>query len=206
MQNILTFEQLTADTPMTREELLSVAHLIYGTDPYIYPAMCSAEEAEKILPRLLTDGVDAMFCKQNLFVARLQDRIISLILWHEGPLIWNKNAYLNTCKSENIPVSPTFDQVAREYLGAYDRPAAEVSIINVCVVPDLRGKGVAAANLQAFISGRKEKSMELVTLKDNAAAVALYERNGFCVVREENGFAVGDVKPRCLVMRRPAGK
>ena len=55
MKNTLTFEQLSTDSVLDEKELLAITQLIYDTDPYIYPAMCSAADAEKMLTEF-SDG------------------------------------------------------------------------------------------------------------------------------------------------------
>lgn len=206
MKNILTFEQLFEDSVLDEKDLLTIARLIYDTDSYIYPAMCSAAEAEKIIPYLLSAGTDSMFCKQNLFVARLNNNVVGVILWHYGPLVWKQKAFIETCNSQSIQIAPTFEQVAREYLSTYDQPTADISIINVCVEASVRGKGVGTEMLKAFIGRHKSESMELVTLTENTIAIDLYKRSGFEILREEDGFSVENPKPRCYTLSRMAYK
>ena len=206
MKNTLTFDQLTADSVLDEMDLLVIARLIYDTDPYIYPAMCSAAEAEKIFPCLLSAGTDSMFRKQNLFVARLDGIIVGVILWHSGPLVWEHKAFIEACNSQNISIAPTFEQVATEYLSTYDQPIADISIINVCVEFSVRSRGVGTAMLCAFMEQHKDKSLELVTLKENAIAIDLYKRSGFEILQEEDGFSTEDPKPRCYKMSHIAHK
>lgn len=206
MKNTLTFEQLTANSVLDEMDLLAIARLIYDTDPYIYPAMCSAAEAEKIFPCLLSAGTDSMFRKQNLFVARLDGIIVGVILWHSGPLVWEHKAFIEACNSQNISIAPTFEQVAQEYLSTYDQPTADISIINICVEPSVRSRGVGTEMLKAFIARHKCESMELVTLTENTIAIDLYKRNGFEIQREEGGFSIDPQKPRCYIMSRVAHK
>lgn len=202
MKNTLTFEQLDVDSVLDEGDLLTIARLIYDTDPYIYPAMCSAAEAEKIIPYLLSAGTDSMFCKQNLFVARLNNNVVGVILWHNGPLAWKRKAFIETCNAQSIRIAPTFEQVAQEYLSTYDQPTADISIINVCVDASVRGSGVGTEMLKAFIARHKSESMELVTLTGNTIAIDLYKRRGFEILREEDGFSVEYPKPRCYIMSR----
>ena len=206
MKNTLTFEQLSADSVLSDLDLLTVARLIYDTDPYIYPAMCSAAEAEKIFPCLLSTGTDSMFCKRNLFVARLGGIIVGVILWHSGSLVWDQQTFIEVCNSQNLSIAPTFEQVAREYLSTYDQPTADVSVINVCVESVVRGKGIGTAMLAAFIARHESESMELVTLTENTIAIGLYKRSGFEIQREEDGFSVSATKPRIYVMSRVSHK
>lgn len=206
MKNTLTFEQLSSDSVLSDVDLLTVARLIYDTDPYIYPPMCSAAEAEKIFPYLLSAGTDSMFHKQNLFIARLNGIIIGVILWHSGPLVWDRKAFIEACNAQNIPIASTFEQVAREYLSTYDQPTADTSIINVCVESVVRGKGVGTAMLAAFIARHESEAMELHTLTENTIAIDLYKRNGFEIQREEDGFSIEPLKPRCYIMSRVAHK
>ncbi len=206
MKNTLTFEQLAEDSVLNEKDLLTIARLIYDTDPYIYPAMCSTAEAEKILPCLLSAGTDSMFCKQNLFIARLDGIVVGVILWHSGPLVWEHKAFIEACNSQGIRIAPTFEQVAREYLSTYNQPTADISIINICVESSVRGKGVGTEMMKAFIARHEGESMELVTLTENTIAIDLYKRSGFEILREEDGFSIENPKPRCYTMSRMAHK
>ena len=141
-----------------------------------------------------------MFCKQNLFIARLDSNIVGIILWHSGPLIWENKSFIASCSSQNATIAPTFEQVALEYLGTYDRPTADISIVNVCVNSSVRGIGIGTAMLHTFIDQHQGKSLELVTLKENAIAIDLYKRNGFEIQQEEDGFSIANPKPRCYAM------
>lgn len=202
MKNTLMFEQLSTNSVLDEKELLSITQLIYDTDPYIYPAICSEAEAKKIFPRLLSAGTDLMFCKKNLFVARLNGDIVGIILWHNGPLLWDKKAFKEVCNSQNIPIAFTFEQVAREYLSTYAKPSANISIINVCVDASVRSRGIGAEMLQAFIARHEGESMELVALMENSIAIDLYKRNGFEILKKEYGFSVSATKPRVYIMSR----
>lgn len=206
MKNTLTFKQLSVDSILSDTDLLSIAKLIYATDPYIYPAMCSVTDMEKIFPSLISAGTDSMFCKQNLYIARLDSDIVGVILWYSGPLIWDRHAFIELCDSQNIPVTSTFKQVTQEYLSTYDKPTTDISIINVCVDASVRGIGIGTVMLESFIDQHKSKSMELVTLKENTIAINLYKRCGFEILREEDGFSVSAIKPRSYIMVRAAHK
>ena len=188
MKNTLTFKQLDVDSVLDEVDLLTIARLIYDTDPYIYPAMCSAAEAEKIIPYLLSAGTDSMFCKQNLFVARLNNNVVGVILWHNGSLVWKQKAFIEACNSQSIRLAPTFEQVAREYLSTYDQPTADISIINVCVDSSVRGRGVGTEMLKAFIARHKCESMELVTLTENTIAIDLIREEVLKSYRKKTVF------------------
>ena len=151
-------------------------------------------------------SIDSMFCKQNLFVTRLNSDIVGVILWHNGPFVWEQKAFIEACNSQSVPIAPTFEQVAREYLSTYDQPTADISIINACVESSVRGRGIGTAMLAAFIAQHESESMELHTLTENTIAIDLYKRNGFEIQREEAGFSIEPLKPRCYIMSRVAHK
>ncbi len=78
----------------------------------------------------------------------------------------------------------------------------ESELMNIAVLPELRGKGVAQALLDALFCHAREngcESMFLEVAADNAAAQNLYRKNGFETVGRRVGFYGGT---DALLMRK----
>ena len=76
------------------------------------------------------------------------------------------------------------------YAGAYI--AADVAEINnIAVFPEYRRRGVGSALIDALVSecvSRGVKKLSLDVRRSNAAAIALYEKKGFCRVGIRRGY------------------
>ncbi len=206
----ITCRQLKADEPLTDTQYKDIARLIYETDPYIYPALFSGTEepeaaAEEVLSRLISEGKDSMFHKDNLFVLFSGDLVAGIILWHDGALRWDADAFIRAADSLGVGLDrKSVSVVDKEYFGLYDTAAsaAPLSLINVCVSKYLRGAGIGRTMLDAFIEKHKERDMELFVLADNDGAVKLYEACGFQTCERAPGFALSSEKPDCYRMER----
>lgn len=67
------------------------------------------------------------------------------------------------------------------YAGMHDA-AGEADIINIAVAPEFRRRGIAQQLLDALVSECEKRDVELLHLdvrESNAAAIALYTKNGF---------------------------
>ena len=73
-------------------------------------------------------------------------------------------------------------------------------LLNIAVLPDFRGKGVAQALLEALYTAMQGLSeLFLEVAESNLPAQRLYEKNGFSAVGRRKGFYGGE---DALVMRK----
>jgi ribosomal-protein-alanine N-acetyltransferase len=86
----------------------------------------------------------------------------------------------------------------------------EVQILNLSVVPDARREGLGRQLLRRFVDDARRLGAEQVFLEvrvSNAAAIALYEAEGFAAVGRRESYypPLGEAALRedALVMRRP---
>lgn len=199
-----TCKELSANDPLTLEEEIVLADLIYDTDPYIYPAMFeSREKAEKLLP-VLFRSKDSMFRMDNFFVAIQEGKIAALLLWKEGKLFWTPQILREVASQMKIMLSPYLEMVAREYVDSYDANETIncISLINLCVAKDYRGKGIGRDLLTQFIERHPGYILELCVLEDNKNALCLYESLGFEIIERYNGFSIDHKYLSALRMQR----
>jgi len=202
----LTFRQLSREEELSLEQLQQISDLIYSTDAYIYPAMMTREQAQIVLPVVLTEDTDHMFALDNLYCACVGERVIGIILHKKGALRWDPQPLKKTAHLLGERLSPHIDRVAQEYFAGYDRvPDETTSVINCCVDAHWRmGKDrVGTQMLRAFLEQHPEK-LELYVLKETPAAIQLYLRAGFRLTDSCNGFSVEKADLPCLKMERPA--
>ena len=86
----------------------------------------------------------------------------------------------------------------------------EAQILNLSVVPDARGEGLGRALLRRFVDDARRLNLGQIFLEvrtSNAAAIRLYESEGFVLVARRADYYPGITTeaPRedALVMRRP---
>jgi len=198
----LEFVQLTTDSQLTDIELGDIASLIYDTDEFIFPDMFGSKaNAVKVLPALFKNNSDTMFKQGNLFVCKIQGRVIGIILWHQGTLNWSSDLIkeklkilLGETSNEYNKISISLDEVEKEYMHKYtdtninSTVSPNISLLNICIDPNVRGKKIASDMLRRFLAAHSGKDMELCVLSQNTSAISLYKRNGFSEVYEEDAY------------------
>lgn len=204
-QHAIQCYQLSCQTKLTKEQLEDIAKLIFLTDKYIYPAIFSNEaNARKVLPILLNGNEDTMFNLENLYVAHLGNRIVGIILWNKGELVWDTRKLEQIATENEVHLSHNLKLVKEDYIKKnYGNVRNErLEIINFCVEPKLRGLGIGEKLLKEFICKNIHSDMELCVLSENVSAIKIYERLGFTRNKIYSGFSVESRKPECMQMVR----
>ena len=165
------------------------------------------QNAVAILPSVFELKKDAMFAKKNLFVLFNNEDVIGLILWCDKNLEWNIESLLLIATEKKIELNKeNIEQVRKEYVDSRyldgDQNCNHTSLINVCVNSNYRGTGVGTYMLNCFIKEHSQETMELAVLANNSPAIKLYQRFGFKIVQETDGFSLDYKKPKCLIMKR----
>ena len=204
--------QLTDNDTLTQEQYSAVSRLIFETDQYIYPAMFGEsskgmQNAVAILPSVFELKKDAMFAKKNLFILFNNEDVIGLILWCDKNLEWNIESLLEIANEKGIELNKeNIELVRKEYVDSRyldgEQNYNHMSLINVCVNSNYRGTGAGTYMLNCFIKEHSQETMELAVLADNTPAIKLYQRFGFRIYQEVDGFSLIKEKPKCLIMRR----
>lgn len=204
MMNILQTEQLHNQMQIPMQELEKLSALVYDTDPFIYPALFSSRtQALRVLPQVFRSGADVLFNLDNCFIIRSQKDIVGLLLWHMGSIQWSDKALYVELKCDREPVASGFEMVKTDYFESYRyMPDNLISIINVCIAEEVRGKGIGSVLIGDFIAGHPGNEMELFVLSDNHPALSLYTSFGFQLVRNQAGFSENEIKPDCMQLHR----
>ena len=105
--SIIQCRNLTLNDKLSDEQYADIARLIYQTDRYIYPAIfgcgdIGVECAVRLLTDVFESKKDEMFSKDNLYVLEEGRRIIALILWHKGRLIWNPEYLIESAHKKGL--------------------------------------------------------------------------------------------------------
>ena len=204
--------QLTAGDLLMPEQYEEISRLIFETDPYLYPAIFGEgdkgeQKAIDILPSVFESGKDAMFAKNNLFVLFNKERVIGLILWCDKGMKWDSQVLLDIANEKGIEIEKeNIARVQSEYVDSRysDEKQTQklISLINVCVDRNFRGVGAGTYMLECFVNEHFEEPMELAVLADNSPGIRLYQRFGFRIEQEVDGFSLSPEKPKCMIMKR----
>lgn len=182
---MMEFRQLLTKEELTEEQINKIGHLLFETDPFIFPCICAIEDCS-LLGKLCTTGEDPIFALRNCFIAEEDGMIHGLILWHEGPAYWNPAPLVQLARQEEICLSPNVHLVWEGYFREYETvPPGVISIMNVCVDPTSRNCGIGTNLVRAFIDQHISQGMELYVLSDNDVAIQLYRNVGFVVDKDD---------------------
>lgn len=180
----------------------AVAELIYGTDPYIYPAAFgTSRAAQKALPRLM-DRETCAFGRGNIRVAVERDGIVGIaVVLTDPPADIDCDEFY--AAHSRLPES--FRHTCRNYfnqLGPYLEGDA-VYIACVSVDPRRRGRRVGEMLIKGLIREFPGRRLKLHVLCDNGPAISLYRKYGFEIVGGQSpGYAYGGPAPLCYEMVR----
>lgn len=119
---------------------LEVAHLIYGTDPYIYPFWLH-DVPDKIgsISRLI-DVRGSVFYRDNIYVAVADDHIVGVMVYlHAGG---DYSYDYNWERQNHSNFSYAYEKYFRPTIAQAQMSSADTAVIlNVCIAFDQRGKG-----------------------------------------------------------------
>lgn len=211
--NQLQTKQLRKDDILADVQYREIARLIYDTDRFIYPALFSGNSnlrfaAERTISKVLIEGSDQLYCKDNLFICLDKNKIVGMVLWYQGPLLWDYKRFIQAAadigvylKSDNVKdINDIFfgSQKYEEMANNGDK----ITLFNICVDSSVRGRGIGSFMLKSFIAKNEKQEMELSVLKENSTAIKLYSNSGFEITDEYSGFSQSSLKPICYKMKR----
>lgn len=186
---MIKFKQLTA---LDRDNVncFQIAELTWRTDPFIYPAICTAENID-LIEELYRAGSDRMFSLDNTFVAEGDaGSIEGIVVWKRGPLFWNSQQLRSLAAEKGRTLSSLLPLAEDHYFSSYRNvPNDTTSLINVCVSEQKQGMGIGTAMLREFLKLHQGESLELFCLTENLSAIKLYQRAGFEIVKTIPAFA-----------------
>lgn len=179
----------------SNDDIRRIARLIYQTDPYIYPtAFGSAGKAEDTISKLITQK--GIFKKDNIYIAITGGSIygIAAVVDDSG------DAFIP--KLQSLEDNNAFKDVNEKYFSNLKSYVQDGSVYIACISVDrkMRGKGIGNLLLNRIIKDKQASKVVLEVLSDNVAAINLYKKNGFNIVREEEGYSKKKRKPRCYLM------
>lgn len=188
-----------------------IAGIMFGADPYIFPAAFSRRTTAKtVLPEFFAD-VNGPFGINNMYVAKSDRRPAGVLCFFDKTTKCGidfralkekysilPNSYIYTCENYFEKI---LDNLRSE-------PDNSLYLHSFSVAPNFRGRGIGKQLLVRFLNDNPGKNVYLHVLEDNKTAIKLYKDVGF-VVEESNipGFSINpDERPNCMLMIRRAQK
>lgn len=181
--------QFSGDTvirPMVQtDDKLQVAKLIYLSDDYIYPNWFDTMEQGLQVLAAMTE-LDTLYHRSNVRVAVLPDgHIAGALVTKHYPIEERQAPIREAFRLAGVPCDERTDDVFRQYYEKMRGSTEGLYIANLAVDPACRGKGIAAALLQAAL--QNEPLCHLECVQANIGAWRLYQRLGFTIVEEYPG-------------------
>lgn len=175
-----------------------VARLIYGTDPYIYPAAFgSMRGAEKALPLLMCDH--HLFAQNNIVVAEVHKKIVGIAVVLDTPFQQFIDVEQTLAACPALPDS--FRHTCIHYFNGINAHLVEENTVYImCLSVDrkFRKQRIGEILLKHIIHAYPDRKIKLHVLHDNESAVALYKKYGFQISAElQDGYAYASVPPKC---------
>lgn len=191
------------------EDYEEIAAIMFGADPYIYPAAFGRQSiAKKVMPRLFAEE-NGPFFKENMYVAKSDGRVAAVLCWFDKNVV-NTFPYRRLAEEySDLPDSflytceHYFETVSRNVAGqgnAWDG----IYIHAFCVAVNFRRRGIGKKLLKRVISDHKDQDIYLHVLASNQSAIELYKAYGFRIVGDvEPGFSIPPEKrPDVYYMKR----
>lgn len=186
----------------TSEDVKSVAEILYGTDPYIYPtAFKNAKEAGEQMSRIML-VVGSAYHFSNIKVAVDSKGNIM------GAVCYYNNSVYNIDYSSTLNKSDDKTKhVCKNYfskLASYADSEDTIYIVAICTAGKHRDKGIGKMLLKSVLVENHDKTVKLDVLCDNTKAIKLYEEYGFIIEGGVNkGYAYPPKeRPDCYRMVR----
>lgn len=190
-----------------KDDIRRIAKYLYLTDAYIYPTVCDAYDDamwESIVSACYV-AENNIFSMNNLLVAELDGRVVGILCILP---CGQRNRFLEDVPDE-IAHHPGLMKAQDGYFGPLIDETLTFggfNITNLCIDAALQGKGIGARLLDYCLECYGDAKIHLDVIADNLPAVHLYQKMGFTVTTEYNGFSGSDRPLPCYHMERSARK
>lgn len=178
-----------------------LAELIYGTDPYIYPAAFgSLQNAKRVIPFLMS-RCWLMFDSRNVMVASVNSEIVGAAVVLTAPPVQTDRFIKDIEKVHRVPKS--FEHAFKNYFGNMKSYFDDCSIYIACISvgTNWRKRRIGEMLLKNILRTYGEQRIKLHVLCDNHQAIALYKKYGFRQIgAPQPGYAYETPIPLCFEM------
>ncbi len=189
------------------DSLEKATRLVYQVDPYICPDFFGdAERAEK-MGKVLFAEKGSLFDPGHTLVAEQDGELIGVLIFADNSTKpWDTAGVKEKIQALGIEMPEYFDRANEEYMAPVSEEAGQlpdgVAEVELCATDEkARGQGVGTKMFDAFLSLPYEEQ-HLTVLKNNPAAIHLYEKMGFRIVSTQTGYPDDSVVTHNMV-RKP---
>ncbi len=185
------------------DDFAAIAGLVHLTDPYIYPTVCEAPDDPffyGLLLRCFKDKTNIFFL-ENIWLALCEERVVGILC---AIPCGRKATFLDNLLLTDGEKARLSKANEGYFLPLIEESAAfdGYNVTNLCVAPAFRGRGVGEGLLRFYLESVKGDPVHLDVIAANGAAVRLYERCGFVLEKEYNGFSGTEEPLLCYHMIR----
>lgn len=200
----------TLDIAVGKEEdYEETAAIMFGADPYIYPAAFGRQSvAKQLMPKLFAEK-RGPFAREHMYVAKSDGRVAGVLCWFDKTVV---NTFPYHQLAEEHPELPDsflytcehyFETVSHNIVGQADTQEG-IYIHAFCVAPNFRRRGIGKKLLKRVVSDHKDRDQYLHVLANNQSAIHLYQSFGFQIIGDvEPGFSIPPApRPDVYYMKR----
>ena len=184
----------------TLEDSPRIGALIYTVDPFIYPPLFGSLDVAQATMRSLMSIPNSPFATDCILVARINGDIAGVSVYYEKPFAVLPD--LSRFYNSDLPLPESCKDVCERYLLPMCAEVEADDVYLSCIATDerYRKRGVATALIESMMNSTDGKSVSLDVLKSNAGAIALYEKLGFKIIEENEGYASNRPLPKVYRM------
>ena len=186
-----------------KDDIAAIARYIYLTDPYIYPTICNSPDDESWINMISCCyfSNNNIFSMENFFVAELDNKIVGILCI--VPCGQHKRFAEDV--SINISLNPG---LTKANIGYFCPLIEEIlafdgfNITNLCIDETCQGSGIGTKLLEFCLKYYGSSKIHLDVIAHNRSAIALYQKMGFKISAEYNGFSGNEQPLLCYHMER----
>lgn len=183
------------------DNLVELVHLIYHADPYLYKDLFGSEDNAVEVLGLLLNKKNFVFSRDNYHVVLVDGKIVGLAALYTNYPPWDENRILDAFYRKHLTIPESFYDASDYFDKVFNYPKVGINTCNVVVHEDYRGLGIGDILIKKIIQISGYSPLELVVIKDNIAAIRLYQKNGFVAVDEFLDYGGHNAPPiKCLRM------
>ncbi len=170
------------------DDLNQVARLIYYTDNYVFPYLYN-NDVERGVPVIVNMiQSETIYNYRNITIVVLDEKIVGIIVSQETPIAVDMGVMVRCFLDANEVVDERFTKTFNEYYKLFENEPEGVYIANVCVDQRYRGLGIGKKMIWEYINADPQKTYYLESVKNNIAALKIYQDAGFEIITEYLGF------------------
>ena len=194
------------------DDLGKAAELIFQVDPYICPDFFGDAEHAKRYGKILFTEDGGLFDFSRVLVAedsKAPGALLGILVYADNTITsWNCDEMKKKVESLGIAIPANFDRANKDYMELVVEEAKKlengVAEVELCSTDAAhRGRGIAKAFFDKFLSIPHYHEQHLTVLADNLPAIRLYKKKGFSIVSFQSGYPDDSVKTFNMVRKSP---